>query len=314
MARDVNFTKISRRDLIEKEEIIKSAIENKNVGIVDKNVDRKDIVDVYDDTFFNKVMFIFENRQDANSCFFNNFKDRLDSDFVKSINIQHDPVNTCIKTGSDGPYSEYYTREIYTNSKANSTMNNFMLVIDQEVPKNSAIRYYLVTDKNEIFPIQANNKTPISIKDNDSLPTSVKIKALIEQGAGQIKTKIKGMALLYEDDYISSQLDIFRPDFDREVIETPEDLITLFRDPKNEDRLFKVESSTDRTLLNFNKESELESIDVYSIKTNKKLSDTAMIYEDYTNSEGVTEKVLTKIRTRNSLLLGDKLDDKEQKN
>lgn len=300
MSRDINFTRISRRDMIDKQEMIKSAIEHKNVGLIDKNVDRNDIVEVSDRVFFNHVMLTFESNQEANSCFFNEFKDRADSDFSKSYNVQLDPLNTCLRLENKSMYGEYFTREIFSNEKANSKMNNFFLVVDQEVPRSSMVKYYLITENDEVYPIQANNKDALVLKHEDSLPKSVRIKAYIQQGAGEMQVRIKGMALLYNDDYISSQTDIFRPDFDREFVETPEDIVTLFRDPNKEDVLFKVESSQERIMVNYNDEGELSSLGIYNIKTDKLKSDIDMIYEDYTNSEGVTEKVLTKIRTRNS--------------
>lgn len=301
MARDINFTRISRRDLVEKREIVKSAIENKNFGIVDKNVDRKDIVQITDNVFFNRVMINFESNQDANSCFINDFKDRLDSDFSKSYNVQLDPVNTCLKIIDKQTYGEYYTREIFSNESADSTMNKFYLVVDQDVPKSSSVKYYIVTDKDEVFPIKANNKEALEIKAKENLPSSVRIKAYIQQGAGEMQVKIRGIALLYEDAYTKSQMDIYIPDFEKEIVQTPEDIVTLFRDPNNDDTLFKVESSTEKIMINYDELSgELISLGIYDIQTDRLKSDIDMIYEDYTNSNGVTEKVLTKIRTRHS--------------
>lgn len=312
MARDINFTKISKRDLAERQETVNGIIENKDAGIIDKNVGRKDIVNVYDKVFFNHVMLALENNSKVNSCFFNDFSDRTNSNFSKSYNVQLDPLNTCLKLSDKGYYGEYFTREIFSNDKPNSTMNNFFLIVDQDIPRSSTVKYYLITDKDEVFPIEANGKTALEIKDKNSLPKKVKIQAVINQSPGEIKLKIKGISLLYSDSYISSKVDIFGPDFDREIVETPDDFITLYRDPKNEDRLYKVESSTDRTLINYNMNGELTSLDTIDVKNNKKKSDVTMIYEDYTNSSGTVERVLSRIKTRNSLpsdSQGDKIHE-----
>lgn len=300
MSQDINFKKISRKDLIEKREIVKSAIENKDFGIVDKNVDRRDIVEIYDKTFFNQVMLSFEGKQDANSCFINDFSDRSDSDMTSSFNMQIDPLNTCLKLTPGNNYGEYYTKDIFSNEKASfSTINKFYLIVDADITRSSSIRYYIVTDKNDTFPIEPNNKIPLEILDDGRLPNSVKIKVIINQGAGSL-VSIKGIALLYNDDLIDSQIDVFRPDFAIEEIETPEDMVTLFRDPRNDDSLFKVESSTERVMLNYKPNGDLESLDVYDINSNRMSSKVDMIYEDYTDSSNVTERVLTRIRTRNS--------------
>lgn len=299
MAIDVNFTKISRRDIAERQEMIENAIKNKNDSIVDKNVDRKDFNVISDRVFFNHVMLAFESNQKSNSCFFNDFKDRKDSDFSKSYNIELDPLNTCLKVKDRNDFAEYYTREIHSNNKISSTMNNFYLIVDQDVPVSSIVTYYIVTDKDEVFPIEANNKVALTIQDQDSLPTKVRIKAYIRHGAGDMPLRIKGIALLYNDSYIDRQVDIFNPEFDREVLETPEEIITLFRDPNNEDRLFKVESKSERIVINYDQDGELDTLDTYNIRSGKLTGKTEMIYEGYTNSQGKTEKTLTKIRSRN---------------
>lgn len=301
MPQDINFKKISRKDLIEKQEIVKSAIENKDFGIIDKNVDRKDIVDIYDRTFFNQVMLNFESKQDANSCFINDFKDRMDSDMTSSFNVQIDPVNTCLRIIQGNNYGEYYTKDIFNNERLSlSTINKFYLIVDEDTTRSSSIRYYIVTDKNDVFPIEPNNKKPLEILDDGRLPNSVKLKVIINQGTGSF-VSIKGLALLYNDSLLDSQIDVFRPDFTIEDIETPEDMVTLFRDPRNDDALFKVESSTERVMLNYKPSGDLESLDIYSVESNRMKSKVEMIYEDYTNGGNITEKVLTKIRTRNSL-------------
>lgn len=300
MSQDINFKKISRKDLIEKKEIVKSAIENKDFGIIDKNVDRKDVVNVYDKTFFNQVMLNFESKQGINSCFINDFSDRTDSDMTSSFNVQIDPLNTCLKLVTGSNYGEYYTKDIFSNERASySTINRFYLIVDADTTRSSSIRYYIVTDKNDVFPIEPNNKNPLEILDDGRIPNSVKIKVVINQGAGTL-VNIKGMALLYNDNLIDSQIDVFRPDFSIEGIETPEDMVTLFRDPRNGDSLFKVESSTERVMLNYKPNGDLESLDIYDINANRMSSKVDMIYEDYTDSSNVTEKVLTRIRTRNS--------------
>ncbi|MEG0153365.1 MAG: hypothetical protein RR744_09395 [Cellulosilyticaceae bacterium] len=301
MAKDINFTKISRRDILERKEMIDSAIKNKNDGIMDKDVSRSDLVVISDKVFFNHVMLAFENNQNTNSCFFNDFKDRTDSDFSKSYNTELDPLNTCLKVKNRDDYAEYYTRKIHNNNEMPSTMNDFYLIVDQEVPKNSTVTYYIVTDKEEVFPIEANNKVALSIKDQNSLPTKIRIKAYIRHGAGDMPLRIKGIALLYNDSYVDSQVDIFNPDFDMDVIETPEEILTLFRDPNNGDRLFKIESEVERTVIKYNEDGELDSVNSFNVRSNNLTQRTEMIYEDYTSSEGKTEKTLTKIRSRNSL-------------
>lgn len=306
MAKDINFTKISRRDIAERQDMINSAITNKNDGIIDKDVDRRDFIVNSDKVFFNHVMLAFESNQNANSCFFNDFNDRKDSDFSKSYNVELDPLNSCLKVKDRNDFAEYYTREIRNDNEIPSTMNNFYLIVEQDVPRNSTVAYYIVTDKDEVFPIKANDKVALNIKDQNSLPTKIRIKAYIRHGAGDMPLRIKGVALLYNDSYVDRQVDIFNLDFDRDVIETPEEVITLFRDPQNGDRLFKVESEAEKIIMKYDQDGELDSLKNFDIRTDKLNGITEMVYEDYINSEGKTEKTLTKIRSRNSLTPGRK--------
>lgn len=300
MPKDINFKKISRKELIERQEVLNSIVENENLGIVDKKVDRQDIVNVYDKTFFNDVMLKFESKQEVNSCFMNDFTDRNDSDMTNSINVQIDPINTCLKLIPGNNYGEYYTKEIYNNQTPNSsTMNGFYLIVDSYVTRSTTIMYYLVTDKNDVFSIEPNNKVPFNILDDGRLPNSVRLKIVINQGNGNFDY-IKGIALLYNDSLVSSQLDIFNPNFNIEAIETPEDMVILYRDPKNNDALYKVESIKDTVMINYSPNGDLSHLDVYDTKSERMTSKVEMIYQDYTNSSNVTEKVLTRIRTRNS--------------
>lgn len=302
---DVNFKKISRKDLLEKKKIIESAIENKNDGIIDRNAYRQDLVEANDKSFFNHVMLLFESNQKTNSCFINNLKDRSDSDFSKSYNVQLDPLNTCLKLENKKEIGEYFTREIFSNEKADSTMNNFYLIVEQDVPKNSIVKYFIVTDNDEMFPIESNNKNALVMKDNNKLPKSIRIKAYMKQGSGDMQIRIKGIALLYNDSYIEKQVDIFNPEFDRDIIEAPEDIITLYRDPGFGDRLYMVESPEDKINLNYDKNGELSFVDTFSKRSNKLSEKVELIYDDYLNSEGRVEKVLTNIRTKNALFKGE---------
>ena len=303
MIGDIGFTRISRRDIEDQKNAVREAITNNNVGIVDRNVDRKDIVEIKDSVFFNLVMTAFENNEKANSCFFSDFKDSSTSDLSVSTNIKIDPYNTCLRLYPGAKKGEYFTRQISSEYNKESLLNDFYLVVDEYLPPKCYIDYFIVTDKGESFPIIANNKIPLSILDKDSSPKSVRIKAVLKQNAGEHDLKISGIALLYNDSYVDKQVDVFNPEFGIDILETDEDTITLFRDPNNEDSLFKVESSKEKILLNYNKDSELVALNVVDKKTDAIKSKVEMIYDEYIGMSGVPERVLSKVRTTNSLSL-----------
>lgn len=303
MTREVNFTRVSRRDIEDQKNAVREAITNNNVGIVDRNVNRKDIVEVKDSVFFNLVMMIFENNDKANSCFFSDFKDSSTSDLSVSTNIKIDPYNTCLRLYPGAKRGEYFTRQISSEYSKEALLNDFYLVVDEYLPPKCYADYFIVTDKGESFPIVGNNKVPLSILDKDSMPKSVRVKAVLKQNAGENDLKINGIALLYNDSYVGKQIDVFNPEFGIDLLETDEDTIELFRDPNNEDALFKVESSNDKILLNYNRDSELVAIDVLDKKTNAIKSKVEMIYDEYIGKSGVPERLLSKVRSTNSLSL-----------
>ena len=295
------FTKISREDFNKIKEDKKSIEVGYHDDIIDRNISRKDIVDIYDKTFFNSVMTMFENNQLVNSCFIDDFSNKSNIDWTKSYGVQYDKLNSCIYLEDGVGFAEIYSRKIFTNNENESTLNNFFLVVDENIHRGCNVEYYILTDKNDEYIIKQNNKNALIIKDNLRLPQYVTIKIVIKRSKNTSNTPyISGISLMYEDEHTKDQLNVFSPKFTLQN-DDPDDLLVLYRDDKNDDVLYKVESSKEKTNLYYDDNNQLMYIDVLDIKSNLLKSRVELIYEDYINSKGVTERVLGKVKTINSV-------------
>lgn len=295
------FKKMTREDFQTIQEDQRSILLGYHDNIIDRSIQRRDVVDNYDMSFFNLVSQMFEYNQDVNSLFIDDFKDNSDIDLISSFGVEYDKLNTCVRLQNNVGLATLYSRKIYTNEPdRNSKMNNFYLIADDEVAHDCSIQYFIETDTNETYPMVPNSKTPFVIIDNSKAPLYVRIKAVIKRHKYSSNVPfIKGISLMYEDEYTKSQLDIFDPKFELENND-PDDLIVLFRDNTNDDLLYKVESSKDKTMLYYDDNNQLMQIDIFDIKNGSHQSRVELIYEDYINSQGLTERVLGKVKTINS--------------
>ncbi|MGO0862144.1 hypothetical protein, partial [Clostridioides difficile] len=149
------FTKISRKNIIDE-------LYTNEVTI--KSSSEKDISYYSDNLFFDRILFNFDNNRYANSLFINEFKNKEYSDVQNSSDIKFDFDKTCIYLSEGSSFGEYNSVDIYTHEHKSSSLNNFFLIVDQNIPSGSEVIYYLVTDKKEAFQIRANNTVPYTIQ------------------------------------------------------------------------------------------------------------------------------------------------------
>ncbi|MCC0781747.1 hypothetical protein IR152_01080 [Clostridioides sp. ES-S-0108-01] len=283
------FTKISRKNIIDKiytdEEIIKSSSE-------------KDISYYSDNLFFDRILFNFDNNRYANSLFINEFKNKEYSDVLNNTNIKFDFDKACIYLSEGDSFGEYNSVDIYTHEHKSSSLNNFFLLVDQDIPKGSEVIYYLITDKEQTFQIRANNTVPYTIQKEEDIPKTVKIRAKIWSNLAGESPKINAIALLYNDDFTEAQMGLINPDLGRlPNTEYPDlnDVTTILRDSKNDDKLIKVSSANEDVLLNYSEEGNLDTINIYETVSGDKKEDIYLIYDDYENSDKEVEKVLMQV-------------------
>ncbi|MCC0635223.1 hypothetical protein [Clostridioides sp. ES-S-0001-02] len=283
------FTKISRRNIIDKLYTDEDMIENSF---------EKDISYYSDNLFFDRALFNFDNNRYANSLFINEFKNKEYSDVQNSSDIKFDFDKTCIYLNEGSSFGEYNSVDIYTHEHKSSSLNNFFLIVDQTIPNGSEVIYYLVTDKKEVLQIRANNTVPYTIQKEEDIPKTVKVRAKIWSNLAGESPKINAIALLYSDDFTEAQMGLINPDLGRlPDTEYPElnDVTTILRDSKNDDKLIKVSNATEDIVLNYAEEGNLDTINIYETVSGDKKEDIYLIYDDYENSDKEVEKVLMQI-------------------
>lgn len=259
---------------------------------------KKDIVDVTDGTFFNTAMFVFDNNPYTNAFFVNEIVDREYSDLVASHNIKYDNDVSCITLESPVMDGTYLSTQLCTDTSYRSELNDFFLVVDEDVPAGCDILYYIVTDRDKVYPIKPNAGSPMHIEFEPERPIYFRVKAIIKAN-GTEYPRINAFAILYHDKFIEESYGLINPNLSNEVpFEVSDDMITLIRDPLQEDRLVQVISSEETINLTYDAEHDNRLFKVDTISNHgdgKKLEEDTLLYGDYTNSEGVTEEVLQRI-------------------
>ena len=269
---------------------------------VSDEVSLKDLAIMGDSVFFDKVAFAFNNSRYVNAFFINEIKDREFSNLALSTNIKYDLLEssmTLIDPLEDGIY---YSTEIATDKNYKSDLNNFFLIVDEDVPPGCDILYYIITNENKEFPIKPNSTTPLKFLNPIQ---SFKLKAVI-QANGSDYPKIRSYAILYHDQFIEDSYGLINPDLSTkpkdEVEDGFEDLITLVRDPKNEDKLKDVVSRLTTVKLTYDKSNDnrLSKVEEYRNIDGEKISENNLIYGDYLNSKKEVENVLLQVSSKTS--------------
>lgn len=292
------FKRISRREMLAAQNEAKAI--NSRLTVSD-DINRSDIVKLGDAAFFDRVMFSFENNRYANAIFLNEIKDREYSDFASSHNVEFDPIESSVRLSDIRDTGIYISTELSTSVEKRGLLNDFFLIVDEDVPAGTDILYYLITNYDEVFPIKPNSTIPLRLEENVLKPISFKIKAVLKPN-GNDEPKLRGLAVLYYDSAVEAQLGLINPDLveiDKEDIPVEDDVVTIIRDPEQEDRLVRVVSSVDDVKLTYSVDGEeLELIETFDYRDGSQVDESRLIYGDYLNSENEVERVLLQVRTR----------------
>ena len=265
---------------------------------ISEEITRNDLANYSDDVFLNSVNISFDNNKYTNAMFINQIKDKEYSDLFLSDNIKFDSIEANIKAIDVTKNAIYYSIEKCTNEEYNSDLNHFFLIVDQTIPDGCDIIYYLITDDNRKFIIKPNNTIPLTL-----VVPCKKFKLSAKLSCNGIDTpSINAFAVLYYDEYINSAYRLINVNLQGDTSggteETGEDdIITLVRDNTKEDKLVAVLTSSTRIKLIYDDEKDrLSKIQTYDANIGVIIEEDELIYEDYTNSENITEEVLSKIK------------------
>lgn len=265
---------------------------------ISEEITRNDLANYSDDVFLNSVNISFDNNKYTNAMFINQIKDKEYSDLFLSDNIKFDSIEANIKAIDVTKNAIYYSIEKCTNEEYNSDLNHFFLIVDQTIPDGCDIIYYLITDDNRKFIIKPNNTIPLTL-----VAPCKKFKLSAKLSCNGIDTpSINAFAVLYYDEYINSAYRLINVNLQGDTSggteETGEDdIITLVRDNTKEDKLVAVLTSSTRIKLIYDDEKDrLSKVQTYDADIGVIIEEDELIYEDYTNSENITEEVLSKIK------------------
>lgn len=265
---------------------------------ISEEITRNDLANYSDDVFLNSVNISFDNNKYTNAMFINQIKDKEYSDLFLSDNIKFDSIEANIKAIDVTKNAIYYSIEKCTNEEYNSDLNHFFLIVDQTIPDGCDIIYYLITDDNRKFIIKPNNTIPLTL-----VVPCKKFKLSAKLSCNGIDTpSINAFAVLYYDEYINSAYRLINVNLQGDTSggteETGEDdIITLVRDNTKEDKLVAVLTSSTRIKLIYDEEKDrLSKVQTYDANIGVIIEEDELIYEDYTNSENITEEVLSKIK------------------
>lgn len=268
---------------------------------VSNEIQRKDIVNMTDTLFFERVSFTFNNNKYTNAFFINDIKDQEFSDLANSDNVFYDKIESAIKLKDPASDGEYLSTSICTDRNYNSDLNSFFLIADEDVPSGCDILYYLVTDDNRIFPIKPNATVPLDIK--GTKPKSFRIKIVLHAN-GIDNPGIRSFAVLYHDQFIEDGYGLINPKFTDLSNDNGyngfEDIITLVRDSSDEDRLKSIIGALDTIKLTYDSEERLAKVETFDTVNGTKTEENILVYGDYLNSEGSVEEVLLQVRTKTS--------------
>lgn len=265
---------------------------------ISNEIQRQDIVGMTDTMFFERTTFAFTNNKYTNAFFVNEIQDREFSDLATSINIIYDEIESCIRLEDPMEDGTYFSTSICTDVNYDSDLNNFFLISDEDVPAGCDILYYIITDDNRMFPIKPNGTTPLTFVIK---PKKFRLKIVIHAN-GLDYPAVRSYSILYHDQFIEDGYGLINPNFTKKPIDYDgfEDIITLVRNNKNEDKLAQVISSLDTVKLTYDSEGKLSKVETYDNINGDKTEENDLVYGDYLDSKGVIENVLLQVKTKTS--------------
>ena len=270
-------------------------IEANDVNKIQSSVSsaEKSIANLQNTTFHEKVLFQFDNNLYVNSLFTDELGDLRNIDIPSSKNIYHNTEEQYITVSNEVSISELYTTKIVSTLGEGFILNDFFLVTDEYKPHGTSIEYYIITDKNEVYPIKANDtKNPCTIH-NDV--TAITLKAILTNNTLNESPKLYAIAISFFDKGVEEQYGFTYPDISR-YEQSSFGTTILIRDRALEDKLVKVIEPNVTTNLNYQNDGRLKIVESIYLKEEVTVEDE-LNYGNYENSKGEIENLLLSITT-----------------
>lgn len=257
------------------------------------NATEKDLSNIKNDRFMDKVLFSFDNNLYVNSLFTDEYGDLRNVNINICKNVQHNSDERYITILKGFSEAEVYTTKIISTLGEGISLNDFFLVTDEYCPHGTKILHYLITDKGTIYPIQANStKTPCNILDGVSYAV---IKSVLIRNMQGEAPKIYGIAVSFFDEGVEAQYGLLNPDISR-FEQSSFGTTILIRDRALEDKLVKIIEPNSTTNLMYQADGRLKVVeslfDLDNLRTEDELN-----YGEYINSKNEVENTLLSITT-----------------
>lgn len=298
------YTKYKRHVDNSEETINASDINKIQEDVVKQQLDSNSIKDT---AFEERVYTIFNNNLYANAMFFDRFNN---GDYVNmnkssnTITINSQTHALTLKAGTS--FGEMVSMTIESVHGAGVNLNDFFLVINEEVPIGAKTEYFIENVLGEMFPISPNKlKTPLHL--SDDIEHGMRFHARLTANSRGEAPIINGYAILYWDAKIESDLKADTPDlarFQESELDADDGMTLLIRDRAQEDKIVRIEEPRDTVTLTYFWDTDDEAMygrlwyvtthwDYYQGHEVTQMH--KLYYDDYRTSTGDIESVLKKI-------------------
>lgn len=288
---------------------INQKIQADHINIIQDSINdnQKHILDLQNERFINKVKFEFSNNRYTNTVCYDQFVSLSNIDTSKSVNINYNTFLNTMEINDVSKHGFLYTTMIRSTVNPDGILNDIFILDDVTLPAQSQIKYFIVNNNNEEYPIEPNDKLPFKL--NNLKGFIIKIELIPnEQKESPI---LNGIATVFYDELIKYGLDDFNAYLQDSDNTTIYGDTILIRNPENKDKLEKVLEPDRIYYLKYDDTTEKLST-VTMVKNDLSLSiKETLRYGPYTNSEGHTEDVLLSVHTEdNTKNIGDEYESR----
>lgn len=285
------FTKFSRHSN-NTNEVVDAGDINKIQESV--NIAESKLIKTQSEIFTDKALYFFDNNLYANSIYIDTYNDKSLIDVGESENIIISSKLNSVKikdTSARGKISSILFKSTLGD---NIDLNDFFIITEENKPLGTVIEHFLVTEKNEVYPIVQGNNKPLTF----ATPLKAfRIISYLYPSDEKESPELYGLAALFFDIAVESQYGLSNPDISR-YEQTSIGVTTLVRDRAQQDKLIKIIEPSSTVSLQYAADGtdRLQVVETYYDKDNIKVKDE-LHYGDYENSKGETENVLLSIST-----------------
>lgn len=255
------------------------------------NTAQEDINDLKDYSFNDELMDKFNNNLFVNSLFADNYNNLGNINLTKSSNYIYDSYTKTITIDDINKQCILLSNKIESTLDKNSkVLNDFFMYAQYNNPLGSYIRFYIIDEDSNEYPLDNNPTFPVHLTNNIKY---CYLKCVLGTNTSN-KPKLNTVSLMFFDESLEKQYGILIPEQSR-YSTTVAGLTILYRDRAMNDRLFKIEEPGGvTTLLNYDATGRL--VNVKRIDKAEIITDI-LNYGDYLNSQNENEEVLLTIKT-----------------